>query len=146
MSKALLSRMLLYAILPTATIFIAGCPSMTLVYPELVHYNTFALSRHWTGKYVTAVEVYDETANSEPLTEPVWMIRATEQVPAEQLIVRVGFTPNGFEQIVPALPQEFEPVDGQKYYILVKLEPAEEDMFFVLKPWTASSIPEISPP
>jgi hypothetical protein len=74
------------------------------------------------------------------------MIRAIQQVPAEQLIVRVGFAPNGFEQIAPAFPQEFKPVDGQKYYILVKLAPVEEDMFFVLKPWTASSIPQISLP
>jgi hypothetical protein len=114
---------------------------MTLVYPELIHYNTFALSEHWTGKYVTAVEVYDQTTNSKPSSEPVWMIRATGQVPAERLIIRVGLTPNGFEQIVPVLPQKFEPVNGKQYYISVKLEPAEKDMFFVLKPWIASNIP-----
>jgi hypothetical protein len=146
MSRAPLSRIFLCVIFPTAIISIAGCPNTKLVYPELLHYNTFALSEQWTGKYVTTIEVYEKTKDSKPSKESVWMIKATEQIPAEEFIIRVGFTPDGFEQIVPALPQKFEPVDGQNYYIMVTLEPAEKDMFFVLKPWTASSIPEINPP
>ncbi len=145
MSKVHLFRIFMRLGLLTTVIFITGCPSTTLVYPERIDYNIFSIPQKWNDRNITLIEVYEETKNSKPSKEPIWQAKATGQVTANKFLLDVGTIPYGFEQTVPPAPDSFEPVDGKKYYITIKLEPADEKMFFLLKPWIASSVTQIGP-
>ncbi len=146
MCKTFYSRMIFCIILSIIILSITGCPQTRFVYPENISHNAFKLSEQWAGKYITSIAVFDKQANNELSPEPVWVIKATEQVPAEELIFLIGSIPNGFEQVVPDSQEKFEPVDGQEYDIMVMIEPVENDMVFIMKSWTASGIPDISLP
>ena len=146
MVETFYSRMALCLILLITAFSITGCPQTRLVYPENISHNTFKLSEQWTGKYITSITVFDKQENNELSHEPVWVIKATEQIPAEKFVFLVGNIPNGFEQVVPDSHEKFEPVDEQEYYIMVTIEPVEDDMVFIMRSWTASSIPDISLP
>lgn len=145
MCRSGLYRFILYMVLLMSAVFITGCPNVTLVYPERINYNNFTIPQKWNNRNITLIEVYGETENSKPSKEPLWQIKATRQVSADKFLLKAGSIPYGFEQTLPPLPDTFEPVDGKKYFITVKLEPADEDMFFVLKPWIASSVTRIGP-
>lgn len=145
MSKSYFSRALLCLALLTALIFVSGCPNATLVCPERINYNIFTIPQQWSEKNISLIEVYEEAEDSEPSKEPVWSIRATGCVSAEKFILNVGVVPSGFKQTRP-LMETFEPVDGKKYYIMVRLEPSDENTFFAYKPWIASSVKQIGPP
>ena len=143
--KSYFQQVFLCFALFTVLIFISGCPNATLIYPERINYNIFTIPQKWSDKNITSIAVYEETEDSEPSEEPVWSIRATSCVSAENFILNVGMVPSDFKQTKP-LMEIFKPVDGKKYYIIVRLEPADKNTFFAYKPWIASSVKQIGPP
>lgn len=145
MRRLSLFRGLFYFCLLSIAALTTGCPSVRLVYPDMVSVNCFAMPQQWADRYITSVKVYEDTESSRASKEPVWVIEATDRIPAGKVYVSVGSIPEGFEQTVPPLPQRFKPIGGQTYYIQFEIEPADEDMLFILKPWVASSFAQIGP-
>ena len=141
MCRKLKSRVLIYIFL-IAIFFISGCLEENIIYPELVANNTFKLSDNLAGRNIAAIEVFTYTSKPDPLLKPVWKIKAVEKIPAEKIIFVAGIVPHGFVQILPEASKQFQPVEGQEYFVKVVIEPIEKDMLCVLRPWKASSAPK----
>ena len=56
----------------------------------------------------------------------LWKIKATCDIPVSDFQVTVGKMPEGFEQLIPELPNIFEPIPGEEYYILIYTKVMED--------------------
>ena len=54
----------------------------------------------------------------------VWKIEAKRKIPAWGFTVTVGKVPEGFEQVIPTPPKQFQPIAGVRYSIFIGTKPS----------------------
>jgi len=135
---------------------LSGCSSVKPVHPVSINQGSISVSSRYLDKNVVFVEILtkDETvhpkrvpmvsANSTLIAEmedpgpftSVWAIKAKAPVSAKNLQITPGIVPSGFQQIIPYELEEFKPVKGQEYYVVMSLEPVGDSFYSMGSKWT----------
>ncbi len=144
---------------------LTGCPGpatpgpILIARPVLVGQDTFGFEPQWWDKNIAHVRVVaaDRSDPSQPSRPPAWIgpcaparddgiedippfttrwaLRAVTPVSARDFRLTPGRVPEGFEQVFPAGSETFTPGAGETYYILVCLEPVQENFYSVAATW-----------
>jgi hypothetical protein len=133
-----------------------GCSSVKPAHPVSINQGSMNVSSKYFDKNVVFVEILtrDETAhpkrvpmvsaNSTLIAEmedpgpftSVWAIKAKEPVSAKNLQITPGTVPSSFQQIIPRELEEFKPVKGREYYVVISLEPVGDSFYSMGSKWT----------
>jgi len=135
---------------------LSGCSSVKPVHPVSINQGSISVSSEYLNKNVVFVEILtkDETAhpkrvplvsaNSSLIAEredpgpftSVWAIKAKTPVSAKKLQITPGTVPSGFQQVIPYELEEFKPVKGHEYYVVMSLEPVGDSFYSMSSKWT----------
>ena len=93
--------------------------------------NSFKIPHQLFFLYSKADEDKIQGISVEDRTEKakVWDIKAISDIPVPDFKVTVGEVPEGFEQLIPKLPEKFVPIPGRKYTIYIHTKFADNHKY-----------------
>lgn len=93
--------------------------------------NTFKIPHQLFFLYSKADEDKIQSVSVEDRTEKVkvWEIKAIGDIPVPDFKVTVGEVPEGFEQLIPTLPEKFVPIPGGQYTIYINTKFADNPKY-----------------
>jgi hypothetical protein len=106
-------------------LYVVGC-HITYEPIKLDKPNTFMYGTTWYDTTILGVIVCRVpkaiTGVNSNQEQPVWLVKATKEVPARGFVVTVGEIPEGFQQIVPTPPAKPVLLPGEHYEIDIVVE------------------------
>jgi len=129
-------------LLLSATLNGGGCVMDQAVCPIKVKHlpNSFKARPLCLGDEVVSVEV-SKCKVAQPTApedwEVVWLINAVRRVPVSGFIVTVGEIPEGFEQVVPLVPERFSPTLGEEYSVRIDTDCIGPGAYQIGRIWEA---------
>jgi hypothetical protein len=137
---------------------LTGCPRVELTHPIMTAKNTFKVDSKWRNKNIVSVQVLIKnkadntnkegfpglfgpcrdiaTINSKDYPFiTLWEIRSVRPISGKEFSVIPGIIPNGFEQVIPPGSGLFTPVVGQEYFVMMCLEPVDENFYSIGVRW-----------